>query len=250
MALSDTACRILAEAAQHLLRLAVPPDKLPTAAARAVLMSLLEHGYVDACETPGEFADLCWHQRDGSWPTVRISEGGIAAFGGPPVVTATPTDTEAASADTDLAETVHEPDSAPLAAPAVAEPHQGPTGADPALTPCMVFLARPSLRDAAHRILAAWDDTTGERKDLPHAITALRAILVKAAPAARTGGVRKPREGTKQQQVLALLRRPEGATVARIAEANGWQAHTVRGFFAGSSGAKGSYTVYRIAEEG
>ncbi|MBL6082191.1 DUF3489 domain-containing protein [Belnapia sp. T18] len=87
----------------------------------------------------------------------------------------------------------------------------------------------------------------------------------------RTAGPRKPRQGTKQQRVLAMLRRPEGATVAQIAEATGWQAHTVQGFFAGlkkrqriaveaaervrqagpgKEGAKGSYTVYRIVEAG
>jgi hypothetical protein len=67
-----------------------------------------------------------------------------------------------------------------------------------------------------------------------------------------------------------MLRRPESATVAQIAEATGWQPHMVRGFFAGlkrrgievsalervrqigpnKQGAKGSYTVYRIAEGG
>jgi hypothetical protein len=77
---------------------------------------------------------------------------------------------------------------------------------------------------------------------------------------------RKPREGTKQETVLTLLRRPEGATVAQIAEATGWAQHTVRGFFAGlkkkgyevavlervrmvgpnKAGAKGSYTVYHL----
>jgi hypothetical protein len=44
-------------------------------------------------------------------------------------------------------------------------------------------------------------------------MAALRAILVKPVPATRIDGRRKPREGTKQQ-VLVLLRRPEGATVA------------------------------------
>jgi hypothetical protein len=63
-----------------------------------------------------------------------------------------------------------------------------------------------------------------------------------------------------------MLRRTEGATVAQIAEANGWATHTVRGFLAGlkkksftistlerllmvgpnKEGAKGSYTVYQI----
>jgi predicted ArsR family transcriptional regulator len=47
------------------------------------------------------------------------------------------------------------------------------------------------------------------------------------------GAPRKPREGTKQELVLAMLRRPEGATVAQIADTTGWAQHTVRGFFAG-----------------
>ena len=94
--------------------------------------------------------------------------------------------------------------------------------------------ARPSLRDAAHRVLAAWDDEANGRTDLADAVAALRAMLVKPARSVREPGApRKPRGGTKRQQVLALLRRPEGATVAQIVEATGWQAHTVRGFFAG-----------------
>ena len=45
---------------------------------------------------------------------------------------------------------------------------------------------------------------------------------------------RKIREGTKQALVIAMLRRPEGATIAEIVEATGWASHSTRGFMAGA----------------
>ncbi|NPD21718.1 DUF3489 domain-containing protein [Alterinioella nitratireducens] len=45
---------------------------------------------------------------------------------------------------------------------------------------------------------------------------------------------RKPREGTKQATLIAMLRAPDGATIAEIMTATGWQSHTVRGAMSGA----------------
>ncbi|MGA4373312.1 DUF3489 domain-containing protein [Ralstonia nicotianae] len=78
-----------------------------------------------------------------------------------------------------------------------------------------------------------------------------------AEPARKTP---RTRENSKQAQVIAMLRHPEGATIAEICKATGWQAHTVRGAFAGtfkkrlgltivSEKSVGSERVYRIETE-
>jgi hypothetical protein len=118
-------------------------------------------------------------------------------------------------------------------------------------------------------LLDAWDDEANNRAAVPDAIEQLRRLLTR--PERITAKTRHPRENTKQARVLAMLRRPEGATVAQIAGAMAWAPHTVRGFFAGvhkrlgitvtaservrqvgpgKEGATGSYTVYRITEAG
>lgn len=49
-----------------------------------------------------------------------------------------------------------------------------------------------------------------------------------------TKAVRKARIGTKQEALIALLKRPEGASIVEIMAATNWQAHSVRGFISGS----------------
>ena len=61
---------------------------------------------------------------------------------------------------------------------------------------------------------------------------------------------RKTRDDTKQAQLIAMLRRKEGATIAQIVAATGWQPHTVRGAFAGALKKKLGLTVTSEKVEG
>jgi hypothetical protein len=56
----------------------------------------------------------------------------------------------------------------------------------------------------------------------------------RTAPARKVStGLPNPRTGTKNAQVIAMLRDRAGTTIAAIAAATGWQQHSVRGFLAG-----------------
>ena len=54
---------------------------------------------------------------------------------------------------------------------------------------------------------------------------------------------------SKQDEVIAMLRRPEGATVDEVARATGWQHHTVRGVFSGTLKRKLGLTLASAKEE-
>ena len=54
---------------------------------------------------------------------------------------------------------------------------------------------------------------------------------------------------SKQGEVIAMLRRPEGATVDEVASATGWQRHTVRGVFSGTLKKKLRLTLASAKEE-
>ena len=99
-------------------------------------------------------------------------------------------------------------------------------------------------------IAAEGYDALGIPRKAPVSVEAIDAVIESATP--------RTRENSKQAQVIAMLKRPEGATIAQICAATGWQAHTVRGTFAGafkkklgleitSSKEQGSERIYTIA---
>jgi hypothetical protein len=280
MKLSDTQRAILTAAAEHPEYLAYPPERLPAGARQKVAQALLKQELVIGVHRPAYDAIAKWTV-DGDEMLLKITDDGLRAIGiDPNAGDARAEDeqsaeaiarrnaerraaAEAAAAVADTAPTGGE-DVAEVDAPAEdAEPAQG------APTPA----PRGSLRDAAAAVLAAWDDEANREADMITALdgpmAALRAALAGKPPRAarEPGDPRKPREGTKQEAVLALLRREEGATIAQICEATGWQQHTVRGFFArlkkrqgievqvlervrqvgpNKEGAKGSFTIYHL----
>ncbi|MFC0386876.1 DUF3489 domain-containing protein [Muricoccus vinaceus] len=241
--LSPTQAIILTAAAQHPARLAEAPRNLPAAARNAVLQSMLRAGFLEEVSNP----------EGGPAMVLRITPAGLKAVGAPVTVKTG----QRVTAD---AQEGGEGQSDSVAAP---------NGQEAPIDPPAAQLSHTSLRAAATTLLVAWDAGV-ERSALPGAMEALRAALSRGGGARRprdTSAPRRPREGTKQQAVLALLRHPEGTTIAQVMEATGWAQHTVRGFLAGlkkrghavevlervrqvgagSQGAKGSYSVYRIA---
>jgi Protein of unknown function (DUF3489) len=80
-----------------------------------------------------------------------------------------------------------------------------------------------------------------------------KATAAKNAPqgkrATKTQEATAPREGSKTSQVVAMLQRKNGATLAEIMDKMGWQKHTVRGFMAGAM-KKAGFTVESFKPEG
>ena len=94
-----------------------------------------------------------------------------------------------------------------------------------------------------------------------NAVANVRKARPKPELAPDNSGTAKPvaiRAGTKQAQIIAMLQRPEGATVNEMVEATGWLAHTVRCSISGALKKKlglpvtagkveGRGTVYKFA---
>ncbi len=99
---------------------------------------------------------------------------------------------------------------------------------------------------------AAQDYTADADAELESAVAQAEASFKMPVKAPRT------RDNSKQAEVIRMLQRPEGATIGQICAATDWQAHTVRGTFAGafkkklgltivSDKPQGGERVYRIA---
>jgi hypothetical protein len=55
-------------------------------------------------------------------------------------------------------------------------------------------------------------------------------VAKKLPPAKKSANKSKTERSNKKAEVIALMKRGKGATLAEIMASTGWQAHTVRGF--------------------
>jgi type VI protein secretion system component VasF len=86
------------------------------------------------------------------------------------------------------------------------------------------------------RLLALWNALPGVEKrrkvgDRPALIDQLWAAIETLPEPDQPADAKR---SSKQDAVIAMLRRLEGATIDEIVRATGWQRHTVRGVFSGT----------------
>src|SRR5437764_11167144 len=118
-----------------------------------------------------------------------------------------------------------------------------------------------AARLSGKRLLALWNALPGVEKqkvgDRDRLIDQLWSAIEALPDPDPQSDTKRP---SKQDAVVAMLQRPEGATVDEVAGAMGWQRHTVRGLFSGTLKKKLGLTlasateergrVYRIAPQG
>ena len=231
--LSDTQAILLSAATQRADGNLLPlPGTLRGAAAVKVVGALLGRGLVreevtDRTTRADSALNTVWrNEDDGRAVLLKITPEGLAAIGVEPAPTGEP---EAAQAGEPFDYHINDGTNS------AGEPALGAAPAD-----APKKRGRPKKAPAP----AEAPKTPGRAK--------------KAAAEPATPAQRKTRDDTKQAQLIAMLRRKEGATIAQIVAATGWQPHTVRGAFAGALKKKlgltvtsekvdGGERVYRIA---
>ena len=115
----------------------------------------------------------------------------------------------------------------------------------------IVVASKEELQAAPKRLLALWNALAGVDKrrkvgDRAALIDQLWAAIEALPDPEPQSDAKHP---SKQDEVIAMLRRPEGATVDEVANATGWQRHTVRGVFSGTLKKKLGLTIASAKEE-
>src|SRR5215472_14361421 len=118
----------------------------------------------------------------------------------------------------------------------------------------IAFASKEELHTAllsGKRLLALWNALPGVEKrrkvgDREALIDQLWAAIEGLPDPEPQSDAKRP---SKQDEVITMLRRREGATVDEVSSATGWQRHTVRGVFSGTLKKKLGLTIASAKEE-
>src|SRR4051812_45659204 len=155
--LSTTARAVLTHAAARDDRVALPPERLPAAARRAVVQSLLKAGLLE--EIAADDDQPAWRTTDsGERFALRVTDAGLGAVGAE-IAQRGPHEGETATGAPHAPATAIAAEAAPIAAQRAS--------------------TRLTLRAAAQAVVTAWEEEG--HPAVPDAIAALRAALTTAA---------------------------------------------------------------------
>ena len=104
-----------------------------------------------------------------------------------------------------------------------------------------------AARLSGKRLLALWNGLPGVEKRTR--VGNREALVDQLWSALEALPDPRPARASKQAEVIAMLRRPEGATVDEVRVATGWQPHTVRGVFSGALKKKLGLAIVATKEE-
>ncbi len=220
--LSDAQLVVLSAACQRPGRNVLPlPERMKGGAAQKIVSSLLAKALIE--EAPAAAGEPVWREgADHSRTTLRATDAAFQALGIEP------------------------------------EDGAGETAGETS-EPGMLAVADRQANTPAEGDEAKAAPTAHERADTPtQAATggdgaeagASEPTPDEAAPTSAPRLVRKSRADTKQAQLVAMLQRPEGASLDEIVAATSWQPHTVRGAIAGALKKKLGLTVTSEKVEG
>jgi hypothetical protein len=113
----------------------------------------------------------------------------------------------------------------------------------PGVTALKKFTSRQTAVKRIWAEVRRQESTKTKESEVPQ-----RASPSKTARKAKPAQSTQPK--TKRERIIALLKRPEGATLKTIMSATGWQAHSVRGFISAQLTKKSALKVKSFKRDG
>ena len=230
--LSDPQCEVLLAASRHPAGALAKPERLKGKAAQRVGDALLSRGLVKEIQCRAELPEWRQDAETGRRFSLVLTKAGRAAV---------PAEPHAFQPDSPIARVPAAAQPAVMADAQLAPTAQGQAATEAAMSPAPTRLtsaarkpARPTKESSARRQRAGERSARQEgarQETAPVTLDASTAANTGPSTAAESTASQvqaAPRSSSKLADVLALLHRDEGTSLAEIVTATGWLPHTTR----------------------